>query len=103
MPNGNPSQSTRDVAAEIEALQQSLELKAGTGAWSDFGKLLSRRDALLQDVEPADRRRVLELVLRSNAKILEAARADRDATAHGLEGLKKRQALARYYESSGIT
>ena len=93
----------RDIPSEIEALQRSLELRASTGAWSDFGELLSRRDALLREVDLTDRRRVIELVLRSTARILESARADRDAVAQGLKGLKRQQALTHFYESSGIT
>lgn len=102
MPSAKPEEPGRDIVAEIEALHRSLELKASTGAWSDFGELLARRDALFEDVEPADKRRVIELVLRSNARILESARADRDAAARSLQGLKQQQAVTRYYESSGI-
>jgi hypothetical protein len=92
-----------DICDEIEALHRSLELKASTGAWADFGALLSRRNALLDKVHAADRREVYEQVLRSNARILEFARADRDAVSRGLEGLKQQRALTRYYESNGVT
>ena len=94
-------ESSQSLLAELEALQDSLELRASVGAWADFGELLARREALMARLEPADTREIYLRVLRSNARILGFARADRDAVALGLDGLRQKQAVASFYAWHG--
>jgi len=98
--NGSTTSAESSVAAEIERLHRELIVRASAGSWSDFGRLLSRRDDLLEKVSGREKRAVFERVLRCNSRILESAQADRDATGERLSALRKEHNVRDFYHNN---
>lgn len=88
---------------EIDRLHRELILRASASSWLDFGKLMSKRDALVMKISGARKRSVLESVLRCNSSILQSAQSDRDAAGQRLHALRKEHNVRDFYsQNSGV-
>ncbi len=99
-----------DIAGQIAELHRHLEILAEEGKWLEIlaeeGKWLEladairRRDELLAKVSVEDRADILGVAVCSTERLLQLARADRQAVSEKLSLLRRGRDLAGRYASN---
>ncbi len=89
-----------DIAAQVAELHRHLEILAEEGKWLELTDAIRRRDELLARVSVQDRASILGAAVCSTERLLQLARADRQAVAEKLSSLRRGRDLAGRYASN---
>ncbi len=89
-----------DIAAQVAELHRHLEILAEEGKWLELADAIRRRDELLARVSVQDRANILGAAVCSTERLLQLARADRQAVSEKLSLLRRGRDLAGRYASN---
>jgi len=89
-----------DIAAQIAELHRHLDVLAKERKWLELADAIRRRDELLASVSVADRAIILGAAVCSTERLLQLARADRQAVSEKLSLLRRGRDLADRYATN---